>query len=62
MQDELIQAMIQVALEFSLVGAILDKELKEFMATNPSNEQIEQYYISSVMPYDNRSINEILNS
>ncbi len=40
----------------------LKQQIKEFMATNPSNEQIEQYYISSVMPYDNRSINEILNS
>ena len=40
----------------------LKQQIKEFMATNPSNDQIEQYYISSVMPYDNRSINEILNS
>ena len=40
----------------------LKQQIKEFLASNPSNEQIEQYYISNVMPYDKRSINEILNS
>ena len=40
----------------------LKQQIKEFMASNPSNEQIEQFYINVVLPVDNRSINEILNS
>jgi hypothetical protein len=40
----------------------LKQQIKEFLASNPSNEQIEQFYINLVLPVDNRSIDEILNS
>ncbi len=33
-----------------------------FMNTNPSQEEVEQYYINHVMPYDSKhSIDEIIN-
>ena len=34
----------------------------EFLAGNPSEAEIEEFYINKVLPLDNRSINEILNS
>ena len=40
----------------------LKQQIKEFLASNPSDDQIEQFYINVVLPVDNRSINEILNS
>ena len=40
----------------------IKQQIKQFMATNPSSEQIEQFYINVVLPVDTRSINEILNS
>ena len=33
---------------------------KAFMATNPSNEQVEQFYVGFVSRFDKRSIVEIL--
>ena len=33
---------------------------KAFMATNPSNEQVEQFYVNFVSRFDKRSISEIL--
>ena len=33
---------------------------KAFMATNPSNEQVEQFYVGFVSRFDKRSISEIL--
>ena len=34
----------------------------EFLAGNPSEVEIEEFYINKVLPLDNRSISEILNS
>jgi len=34
----------------------------EFLSNDPSEAQIEEFYINKVLPLDNRSINEILNS
>ena len=34
----------------------------EFLAGNPSEAEIEEFYINKVLPLDNRSISEILNS
>ncbi len=34
----------------------------KFLAGNPSEAEIEEFYINKVLPLDNRSINEILNS
>ena len=40
----------------------IKQQIKEFLASNPSDDQIEQIYTNVVLPVDNRSINEILNS
>ena len=40
----------------------LKQQIKEFLASNTSADQIEQFYINVVLRVDNRSINEILNS
>ena len=40
----------------------IKQQIKEFLASNPSDDQIEQFYINVVLRVDNRSINEILNS
>ena len=34
----------------------------EFLDGNPSEAEIEEFYINKVLPLDNRSINEILNN
>ena len=34
----------------------------KFLSSDPSEAQIEEFYINKVLPIDNRSINEILNS
>ena len=34
----------------------------EFLSNDPSEAQIEEFYINKVLPLDNRSISEILNS
>jgi len=34
----------------------------EFLANDPSEAEIEEFYINKVLPLDNRSINEILNN
>ena len=34
----------------------------EFLSNDPSEAQIEEFYINKVLPVDKRSINEILNS
>ena len=34
----------------------------EFLCNDPSEAQIEEFYINKVLPLDNRSISEILNS
>ena len=38
----------------------LTSKIKMFLATNPTEEQIEEFYINQVLPIDKRSINEIL--
>ncbi|QDP54666.1 MAG: hypothetical protein Tp1124DCM412911_2 [Prokaryotic dsDNA virus sp.] len=35
-------------------------EVKEFMGTNPTEAEIESFYINEILPYDKRSIDEIL--
>tara|TARA_R100000008_G_scaffold25069_1_gene13545 strand:- start:149 stop:325 length:177 start_codon:yes stop_codon:yes gene_type:complete len=35
-------------------------KIKSFLSTNPSENEIELFYIKEIMPYDKRSINEIL--
>ena len=34
--------------------------LQNFLIGNPEDSQIEMYYIQNVLPYDKRSIDEIL--
>ena len=34
----------------------------KFLAGNPSEAEIEEFYINKVLPVDKRSISEILNS
>ena len=34
--------------------------IKEFLETNPTDTEIEEFYIREVMPVDKRSIEEIL--
>jgi len=38
---------------------IIDK-IKSFLSTNPCDEDIELFYVNQILPYDKRSINEIL--
>jgi hypothetical protein len=40
----------------------LTSKIKLFLATNPNDEQIEEFYINQILPIDKRSINEILQS
>ena len=36
--------------------------IKSFLANNPNDEQIEEFYVNKILPIDKRSINEILQS
>lgn len=36
------------------------KQTKNFMACNPTDEQVETFYVNYVLPHDKRSISEIL--
>ena len=38
----------------------LKKYVKDFMATNPTEEEIEEFYVNKILPIDKRSIKEIL--
>lgn len=40
-------------------GDIVAK-IKTFLATNPSEEEIELFCVNEMLPYEKRSINEIL--
>ena len=40
----------------------LINKIKLFLATNPTEEQIEEFYVNKILPIDKRSINEILQS
>lgn len=35
-------------------------QIQEFLNSNPSDEEIESFYIHKVLPFDKRSMNEIL--
>ena len=37
------------------------RKILDFLDTNPSEEEGEHFYINEVLPYDKRSITEILN-
>ena len=39
----------------------LIKKIIKFIKTNPTNQEGELFYINKVLPYDKRSIEEILN-
>ena len=39
----------------------MKKELQKFMNSNPNEIQIEIYYVNKILPFDSRSIDEILN-
>jgi hypothetical protein len=39
---------------------IIKEKIEKFLLTNPSYSKIEQFYIHEILPYDKRSINEIL--
>ena len=39
---------------------LLDK-IEKFLATNPSEAEGDLFYINEILPYDKRSITEILN-
>ena len=41
-------------------GGLLKSKIKKFMATDPSEDEIEIFYMREVLPYDKRSISEIL--
>ena len=36
------------------------KMIRDFQATNPTEQQLEMFYVNAVMPIDKRSIDEIL--
>jgi len=38
----------------------MKNQIIEFLSTNPNENQIENYYINKILPFDKRSINEIL--
>ena len=39
---------------------LLKNKIENFLATNPSEEDGELFYINQVLPYDKRSIEEII--
>ena len=39
---------------------LLINKIENFLATNPSEEEGELFYINEVLPYDKRSIKEII--
>jgi len=36
------------------------KMIRDFQATNPTEQQLEMFYVNAVLPIDNRSMDEIL--
>ena len=38
----------------------LQHKISQFLATNPTEIEIEEFYLAEVLPYDKRSINEIV--
>jgi len=38
----------------------MKNQIIEFLSKNPTENQIENYYINKILPFDKRSINEIL--
>ena len=38
----------------------LKQKIRDFLATNPSEIEIEKFYLEEVLPYDKRSMTEIL--
>ena len=38
----------------------LKQKIRDFLATNPSEIEIEKFYLVEVLPYDKRSMTEIL--
>ena len=41
-------------------GSTVYDQVKDFMDTNPTDDEIESFYINEILPQDKRSINEIL--
>jgi hypothetical protein len=39
----------------------MKQTIEAFLATEPTQDEIEIFYINEVLPHDNRSINEIIN-
>ena len=38
----------------------LREMIRKFLDLNPTDEQVEAFYINEVLPHDKRSINEIM--
>ena len=38
----------------------MKQKIRDFLATNPSEIEIEKFYLEEVLPYDKRSMTEIL--
>ena len=38
----------------------LQQKIRQFLATNPSENEIEIFFLEEVLPYDKRSMTEIL--
>ena len=38
----------------------LQQKIREFLARDPSENEIEKFYLGEVLPYDKRSMTEIL--
>ena len=38
----------------------LQQKIRDFLATSPTEIEIEEFYLAEVLPYDKRSMTEIL--
>ena len=39
---------------------LIENSVKEFLANDPSEEEIEKFYINRILPFDKRSLDEII--
>ena len=39
----------------------MKQKIRDFLAASPTEIEIEEFYLAEVLPYDKRSMNEILN-
>tara|TARA_R110002020_G_scaffold58394_9_gene160143 strand:+ start:474 stop:719 length:246 start_codon:yes stop_codon:yes gene_type:complete len=39
---------------------LVENHVKEFLANDPNEEEIEKFYINRILPFDKRSVDEII--